>query len=127
MTSLADRQYAWRFLRKYHVRYRHSCVQMMRSLWIVIVHGHIGETCRDCGRRYLLWMASDDLYVEVTGGNGSQFCLACFGKRAERLGISVMWVPHVWRRDGVENMMDVAHEIGAFKPLPDALLTQEDA
>jgi hypothetical protein len=112
----ADRRYAWRYLIRYEFKYHHkrSLATRVRSMWLVVVCGHIGETCRDCGRRYLLWMSSDALYKELTGGYGSQFCPACMGRRAEKLGLLIMWVPRFVERDGF-TMNDLACEIGAFQ------------
>lgn len=56
------------------------------------------EFCRDCGRHQpMLWQAEDKLWEEVTGrtDGGGVYCPECFSRRADRMGITLRWVPQV--------------------------------
>lgn len=82
----------------------------VRQAWAAFIEGHDGETCQECGRRYLLWHAADDLYGRVTGrwpkpwddGSGQSevasglFCPACFDRLASARGIALRWYPMVY-------------------------------
>ena len=48
-----------------------------------------GERCQDCGRRYVLWGAPDDLYAEVHGSPHGLLCPLCFERQAAARGIVV--------------------------------------
>jgi hypothetical protein len=74
------------------------------------------EFCHDCGvRQPLTWLASDELWKEVTGyreGEGV-YCPRCFQRRARQCGIFLRWVPMVEfrRRDGAWKPVEM-HETG---------------
>jgi len=51
----------------------------------------IGEHCQDCGRKFPLWRAPDDLYAEAHGSLHGILCPACFGRQAKAKGITVMF------------------------------------
>lgn len=103
---MTDYRYAWRNGPRWalwYFRAGHPRVAA-RRLWTALVHGYIGEGCQDCGRPYLLWHATDDLYGRVTGrwpspdGESASglFCLACFDRRAAAKGIMIIWQPEVY-------------------------------
>lgn len=58
------------------------------------------EFCHTCGvRQPLVWHAADNLWVEVS--DKGVLCPKCFDKRADRLGILLMWTPAIEMRNGV--------------------------
>ena len=113
---MIDYGYAWRNGPRWALWYlrRRRPVAALRTLWWALVRGHIGETCQECGRRYLLWHADDDLYGAVTGRWPSPpaiswtgewcsesatglFCLVCFDRMACDKGIVLRWKPERFR------------------------------
>jgi hypothetical protein len=58
----------------------------------------VGERCQDCGRRFPLWRAPDDLYAEVYRSLGGVLCPACFALKAEAKAIVVMFDARCMRR-----------------------------
>lgn len=97
-----DYRYAWRNGPRWAAWYicRHRVIAAIRVLWTTLAHGYIGEMCEVCGRTYLLWHASDELYTAVTGRIGVNgecayglFCPCCFDRLADRHGISLRWEP----------------------------------
>ena len=99
---MTDYAYAWRNGPRWaweYLRWRHSPIGFLRTLWYTLVLGHIGEACQECGRPYLLWWAENTLYDAVTGlgarGGSSPglFCLECFDRKARQNGISLKWKP----------------------------------
>jgi hypothetical protein len=77
-----------------------SFAARLRMYWHDI--GHVlfegTETCQDCGRRFALWRAPDDLWREVYGSAGGILCPLCFGRQAREAGIIVMFEARVLRR-----------------------------
>ncbi len=64
-----------------------------------------GEICRRCKKPYYdqgIWRVSDSLWKKVTGiKNGSGlYCMKCFAKMADKIGIIVYWTgfPNKFRR-----------------------------
>jgi hypothetical protein len=84
-------------------------------MWRVIWHRDNVQVCSECGRRYVVWMSSDDLYVRVHGSRGGTYCPSCFHDKARCLGLHLMWVPMIWREDGEGSMLDFAAKIGCFQ------------
>lgn len=85
-----------------------------RTAWRILIRRSNGERCGDCGRGYHLWMANDVLYRRVIGSGGGLWCPACFSRRANAMGLTIMWQPMVWR-DGEVWDDDLAVKIGAFR------------
>jgi ribosomal protein S14 len=77
-------------------------VAALRTVWFTLILGYIREACQECGRPYLLWWSDDALYAKVTGHgrftNGEAapglWCLECFSRKAESIGIWIRWEPH---------------------------------
>jgi hypothetical protein len=91
---------AWNDVR-YYVRYHPGRPwALVTALWRVIIRGHDGELCEECGLNYVLWHAPDDLYTEVVGCAGGLLCPACFDRIADDQGIVLEWVPTVFLRRG---------------------------
>lgn len=90
-------QFAVRHARRTSAR---SAAAWLRLTWHdFIVHALLnrgGERCQECGRSYLLWMAPDELYVEVHGNSGGNLCPRCFRRAAGR---RLVWVPFIWDLD----------------------------
>jgi hypothetical protein len=107
---MTDYRYAWRNGPRWAFGdfRRHRPVAALRTLWWTLVRGHIGEACQECGRPYLLWHATDDIYGQVTGNwphsdgeaGGGLFCPACFDRLAEAKGILTIWQPEVYPGTG---------------------------
>ena len=52
------------------------------------------ERCRDCGRTYkMVWLASDELWMKIWGGENGLLCPDCFTERCDKLGIFIKWIP----------------------------------
>lgn len=51
------------------------------------------EKCQRCGLRYpTVWMAPNELWVRVTGTEGSGLrCMSCFDQEARQNGIVLYW------------------------------------
>lgn len=99
---MSDYAYAWKNGWRWafsYLRYRRRIDGFLRTLWLTLVLGHIGESCQECGREYVLWWADNDLYDAVTGlGNRGGcspglFCPDCFDRKAEKNGICLRWRP----------------------------------
>jgi hypothetical protein len=101
---MSARTYAWRYLIIGDVKYygkRRELLAMLRAIATRMV-GHDGETCQECGRRYISWCAPTWLYVERKGDNHGQFCLSCF----DSLGEPLLWVPQPWSWETVNELWD---------------------
>lgn len=98
---------------RYYVR-RWRWAGALRTLWLTLVVGYISETCQECGKRYLLWMAPGELYERVIGSRGGLFCPRCFDHKARAIGDTVCWTPMVVRDDDGEYWTEVDERIGAF-------------
>jgi hypothetical protein len=100
-----DYHYAWRNGPRWVLGdlRRRRPVAALRTLRWTLFRGHIGETCQECGRPYLLWHADDALYGAVTGryprpdGESATglFCLACFDRMARAEDIVLRWKPEI--------------------------------
>ncbi len=100
-----DYAYAWRNGPRW--AFEHLCeghiTAFLRTLWITLWRGHIGETCQECGRPYLSWRAEHGVYESVTGlkrypsGEWAPglFCLNCFDRKARERGITIRWKPEI--------------------------------
>jgi hypothetical protein len=69
-----------------------SFLGLLRLWWVdFIIHPlfEAGEHCQDCGRSYVLWHASDELYQKVHGSLGGLLCPKCFSGQASRKGIHI--------------------------------------
>ncbi len=83
---------AWYYLRHGRI------LAMFRTLWIQVVQHDNGETCQVCGRDYVLWRASDEMYREVVGHLHGLYCPWCFDRRARANGLILDWQPQEFRR-----------------------------
>jgi hypothetical protein len=111
-----DRWYWFGLIRhtiRYYVRHRRF-VALFRALWLVIVRHDNGESCQECGRDYLLWMAPGTLYEQVIGSRRGLYCLACFGRKAKAIGITVCWTPMVVHDQDGDHWREVDERVGAF-------------
>lgn len=68
-------------------------VALARELWTRVICGDNAETCQDCGRRYILWHASNALYEAIVGHRRGLFCPNCFTQKARDAGIRIFWEP----------------------------------
>ena len=78
-----------------------SLLGLLRLWWAdFILHPlfEIGERCQDCGRKFPLWSAPDDLYAEVCRSLRGILCPACFSRRATAKGIIVRFDARAMRR-----------------------------
>jgi hypothetical protein len=58
------------------------------------------HACRDCRRTYYqrmgsYWLADDELWAKVVGGEQVALCPACFAERARKVGLHIHWRPEV--------------------------------
>lgn len=74
-------------------------IAALRCFWDAYVRGHNGETCYFCGRPYIFWHVSDDLWERFSGNSGL-CCPTCFDKRADHGGVILKWEGQVWTRPG---------------------------
>lgn len=98
-------RYAWRNGPRWAFEYLREgrIVAACRQLWNSFIHGHISESCQECGRMYSAWTADHDVYERVTGykryENGEWatgwFCHDCFHHKARSKGIFLRWKPEV--------------------------------
>jgi len=76
-----------------------SLAGLLRLWWAdFVIHplSGCGEHCQDCGRRYVLWRAPDDLYAEVHGSGSGLLCPACFSRQADAKGVTVCFAAGRW-------------------------------
>ena len=107
----------WLNTARYYARHRRP-LAMLRALWTEIVLHDNGETCQDCGHRYLLWMAAADLYRRVHGNRGGTLCPSCFTGQAKTKGITILWQPHVVRDEDGDYWSALDEQIRPFDEVP---------
>ena len=92
-------------------------VALARVTWTTLVLRHYSELCEVCGRRYPHWAAPTWLYERVHGSRGGQMCHNCFDRRAESMGVTLLWRPvpfsfeaieEVWSQESVPAGFDAA-------------------
>lgn len=85
---------------KYTVRRKLKWRNLPRTLFLVLVLGHDGEFCCDCGWKYeLLWWSPKPLWGELmNAGGGGMICPRCYNRRADRAEIRLIWTPMVASR-----------------------------
>jgi hypothetical protein len=98
-----------------HFGKRGRLIAMARGIWRVVWHHDNVQSCNECNRRYLVWIGADDLYTRVHGNRGGGYCPMCFHARAKAKGVDLIWVPMIWRENGVDSMSEIAKRIGAFQ------------
>jgi hypothetical protein len=112
-----DWRYWWSMIKRdffYHLIRGRNPAAFTRSMW-QYAHSDNVEHCQDCGRRYPSWVAPDLMYEKVHGSRGGQHCIGCFDIRAEKMGIELLWVPHLDSHESFDRMRAICDEIGAFQ------------
>lgn len=103
----------------WHLVKHRNPAAFVRAAWGTLVHRDNVQRCQDCGRRYLFWVVSDDLWGRIVGGrhDASGLCPGCLDRRAESKGITMLWVPEEWvDHDGeMDHLNLVCKRIGAFQ------------
>ena len=89
---MSNYPYAWRHGWKWALKSK-TPIAWLRTMWLSYVLGHDGESCQDCGKRYINWFCDydSDLYLRVHGNNGGLLCPNCFDKQAQKKGIKLRW------------------------------------
>lgn len=93
---MSNYSYAWRHGWKWALKSGNT-IAFVRTLWLAYVLGSDGESCQDCGRRYVLWYAPDKLYRKVHGNSQGLLCPSCFDKQAATKGIRLKWIPEEYK------------------------------
>ena len=65
-----------------------------RGFWHHVVRGYRYEICGECGRPVgLVWLADDQLWLDVMGHEGGMMCIPCFDAELESRDVFVSWRP----------------------------------
>jgi hypothetical protein len=91
---VSNYRYSWRYGWKWAWGSKTS-MAWLRTMWLSYVIGWDGESCQDCGHRYILWWADASLYLKVHGTPHGLLCPNCFDKQAQESGIKLKWIPEV--------------------------------
>jgi hypothetical protein len=100
-----------------HYYLRHGRIlACLRTLFTQVVLHDNTETCQRCGRRYMLWMAPDDVYRRIIGSSRGLWCPRCFDRRAGKLSYSLVWTPQIHRlsASAPSTLPEISERIGAF-------------
>lgn len=116
----APLSYWWSLVRsdvRYYLWRRRNLAATVRSIWGTLAHRDNVQRCLDCGRRYPHWVASDELWERIVGGRHavSGLCPGCLDRRAEGLGIGLLWVPQDVGDDFMADLNRTCDRIGAFR------------
>lgn len=98
---MSNYPYAWRHGYKWALKSK-TPMAWLRVMWLAYTLGHDGESCQDCGRRYILWWADDDVYLKVHGTANGLLCPNCFDKQARKKAIRLRWKPEFNQKAGRE-------------------------
>jgi hypothetical protein len=75
-------------------RWKGGLTARARAFWHHVVRGYRYEICDECGRPVgLVWLAADDLWLEVSGTKAGVRCISCFNTELEKRGVFVSWRP----------------------------------
>jgi hypothetical protein len=106
LPCLNDTSYTYRkgwlvtsFLRRvsyalWQKHYTGGPLSRLRGGWYYLARGYRYEICEECGRPVgLVWVAPDDLWLEVAEADTGIRCIPCFDAELERRGIFASWSP----------------------------------
>lgn len=94
---------------------RPRVVAFARCVWLRLAKRDYVENCQVCARRYMTFLAPDDVWLAVMDTPKGGMCPACFDRRAASRGLHLVWSPWLNKRGAMEDFAARAREIGAFK------------
>lgn len=95
---MSNYKYAWKHGYKWAWKtllWSKNPMAFVRVFWAAYVHGNDIESCQDCGKHYILWLAVDDIYLKIHGNFHGTLCPGCFDKQARHMGITLRWKPEI--------------------------------